>query len=115
VGPNLLADFGLLESAVLRPQQTLFGDAAYTDVHSKAAALLHSLVNNHPFIDGNKRRGVLAMIVFYGLNGWELETDQESLVNLALDAATGRSDVEAIAAMIKGWARPANHDSASPP
>jgi death on curing protein len=108
VGPNLLADFGLLESAVLRPQQTAFGADAYQDVHGKAAALLHSLVNNHPFIDGDKRTGVLAMIVFYGLNGWELETDQESLVTLAIDTATGRLDVEAIAATLKGWARPAN-------
>jgi death on curing protein len=56
VGPNLLADFGLLESAVLRPQQTAFGADAYQDVHSKAAALLHSLVNNHPFIDATSAR-----------------------------------------------------------
>jgi hypothetical protein len=60
VGPNLLADFGLLESAVLRPQQTAFGADAYQDVHSKAAALLHSLVNNHPFVDGDDGARVLA-------------------------------------------------------
>lgn len=64
-GPDLLADFGLLEAAVLRPQQSVFGSDAYPDIHSKAAAMMHSLIRNHPFVDGNKRTGVLSVIVFY--------------------------------------------------
>jgi death-on-curing protein len=64
VGPELLADFGLLESAVLRPQTSVFGADAYPDIHTKAGALMHSLVRNHPFIDGNKRTAVLAVIVW---------------------------------------------------
>jgi death-on-curing protein len=60
VGPELLADFGLLEAAVLRPQQSVFGSDAYPDMHTKAAAMMHSLIRNHAFIDGNKRTAVLA-------------------------------------------------------
>ncbi|MGH2751652.1 MAG: type II toxin-antitoxin system death-on-curing family toxin [Actinomycetota bacterium] len=106
IGPHLLADFGLLEAAVLRPQQTVFGSDAYPDVHTKAAAMFHSLIRNHPFIDGNKRAAVLAMIVFYNLNGYAIEVNQEELVALALDAAEGQIDVEAIAGTLKGWAQP---------
>ena len=77
IGPGLLADFGLLESAVLRAQQSVFGADAYPDIHSKAAALLHSLIRNHPFIDGNKRTAVLSVLVFYELNGYWVEAEQD--------------------------------------
>jgi death-on-curing protein len=60
VGANLLADFGLLESAVLRPQTTIGGEDAYPDLHTKAAAMFHSLARNHAFLDGNKRVAVAA-------------------------------------------------------
>ncbi len=65
VGGDALADFGLLESAVLRPQTTIGGLDAYPSVHEKAAALIHSLIRNHPFVDGNKRTAVVATFTFY--------------------------------------------------
>jgi death-on-curing protein len=105
VGSDLLADFGLLESAALRPQQTIFGADAYPSLHTKAAALMHSLIRNHPFIDGNKRTAVLATRLFYNLNGWDLDADQGDVVALALDIAEGQIDVEHIAGVLKGWAR----------
>lgn len=105
-GPDFLADFGLLESAVLRPQQSVAGHDAYPDIHSKAAALLHSLIRNHPFIDGNKRTAVLAVLMFYGLNGMWLETTQEEVVALAVDVAEGLLDVSAIAGRLKEWSTP---------
>lgn len=106
IGPDLLADFGLLEAAVLRPQQSVFGSDAYPDIHSKAAAMMHSLIRNHPFVDGNKRTGVLSVIVFYNLNGHSVEADQEDVIALALDVAEGQIDVEGIAGILKSWARP---------
>ncbi|MGH2721806.1 MAG: type II toxin-antitoxin system death-on-curing family toxin [Actinomycetota bacterium] len=106
VGPDLLADFGLLESAVLRPQPTVFGQDAYPDVDTKAAALLHSLIRNHPFVDGNKRTAVIAVLVYYGLNGFWLEAEQNELVAVAVDMAEGILDVAAIARRLKGWVRP---------
>jgi death-on-curing protein len=105
VGPDILVDLGLLESAVLRPQQTVAGQDAYPDIHTKAAALMHSLIRNHPFVDGNKRTGVLAVAVFYGLNGWEIVADQGAIVALAVDVAEGVLDVAAISKTLKGWAR----------
>ena len=65
-----LRDMHLLEAAVERPRQSAFGDDAYPDLPSKAAALLDSLVRNHPFVDGNKRIGMLASFVFVELNGF---------------------------------------------
>lgn len=106
VGPDQLADFGLLESAVLRPQQTVAGQDAYPDLHSKAAALMHSLIRNHPFVDGNKRTAVLTVDIFYAMNSFDLEADQGEMVALALDIAEGQIDVDRIAGQLKEWARP---------
>jgi death-on-curing protein len=71
VGPDLVADFGRLE-AILRSQQTVFGDDAYPDIHTKTAAMMHSLIRDHPFLDGNKRTAVLPVILFYNLNGYAM-------------------------------------------
>lgn len=105
VGPDLLADFGLLESAALRPQQSVFGADAYPDLHSKAAALMHSIIRNHPFVDGNKRTALLAARIFYNLNGWDLQVEQGELVAFAVDVAEGHIDVAGIAAVLKGWSQ----------
>ena len=80
-GRHVLRDRALLESAVARPQASAFGVDAYSDLASKAAALLHSLVLNHAFVDGNKRTAVLATLVFLDLNGYVIRWDQ----NVALD------------------------------
>ncbi len=113
IGPDLLADFGLLESAVLRPQQTVFGQDAYPDIDSKAAALMHSLVRNHPFIDGNKRTAVIAVVVFYGLNNLWLDAAQDEIVALAVDVAEGILDVAAIAGRLQSWATSLTPEDAS--
>ncbi|MGI8592034.1 MAG: type II toxin-antitoxin system death-on-curing family toxin [Nakamurella sp.] len=62
-------DIGLLDSACHRPAAQAWGDDAYPDPLSKAAALLQSLTNNHALIDGNKRTAWLATVVFLRLNG----------------------------------------------
>ena len=67
--PPPIRDVGLLGSAVARPQATAFGQDAYPDLLTKAAALLQSVVNNHALVDGNKRLGWLATAVFMELNG----------------------------------------------
>ncbi len=82
VGAEALADFGLLESAVLRPQTTIGGVDAYASIHEKAAALMHSLIRNHPVGDGNKRTAVVAAFTFYLLNGWEIRTQDSDVVAL---------------------------------
>ena len=66
--PPPIRDFGLLGSAAARPQTSVFGEDAYPDLITKAAALLQSIVNNHALVDGNKRLGWLATAVFLELN-----------------------------------------------
>lgn len=65
-------NLGLVESAVVRPQATFDGEYLYTDVFDKAAALLQSLLKNHPFVDGNKRTALTSAGLFLKMNGWKL-------------------------------------------
>lgn len=92
-----LRDRGLLESAVARPAMTFGGDDLYPDVPSKAAALMHSLVLNHPFVDGNKRVGAHAAILFVLANGWAFLAAAEELIDLSLAVAEGKVEMEALA------------------
>lgn len=99
VGPDVaVRDFGLLDSAVARPRATVFGEDAYPSIHEKAAALLQSVVSNHALVDGNKRLGLAAVIVFYGVNGYRLTLDNDGAYNLIIDVASGAlRDVQHIA------------------
>lgn len=106
VGRDQLRDFGLLDSAVSRPQASAFGADAYPSIHEKAAALLHALARNHPFVDGNKRTAWASTDVFYQLNGYEVVADQGEVVAVVVDAAEGQIDVPAIARVLMKWARP---------
>jgi death-on-curing protein len=106
VGPDMLRDFGLLESAVMRPQASAFGEDAYSTIHEKSAALLHGVARNHPFVDGNKRTAWAATSVFYQINGYTMTVDDGSVVGLVVDVAEGMLDVPNIAAELKTCAAP---------
>ncbi len=67
-----IRDVGLLESALARPRASAWGEDAYSTIHEKAAALVHSLARNHALVDGNKRLALAAAIAFYGMNGMRL-------------------------------------------
>lgn len=87
--PAEVGDYGLLESAVLRPQATVFGEDAYPGVHEKAAALLQSLATNHALIDGNKRTAFVATALFYELNGHHVPgIAEDELFDLVIAVAT---------------------------
>lgn len=92
-GNAVLRGRGLLESAVARPQASAFGGDAYPDIVSQAAALLHSLVLNHPFVDGNKRTAIVAMLVFASLNGLQVHWDQMETLDFVLRLASGDVDL----------------------
>ena len=84
-----LRDEGLLDSALNAPVQ-IFGDtSAYPSLQQKAARLCYGLVKNHPFIDGNKRIGTHAMLVFLAVNGLELSYSQQELSDIILQEAAG--------------------------
>lgn len=91
-------DAGLIESAVARPQASVFGEDVYRTIHEKAAALLHSIVQNHALVDGNKRLGLASMAVFYAVNGHRLAgTNDEAYDLVTAIARSELGDVTAIA------------------
>jgi death on curing protein len=102
----LVRDHGLLESAAARPQTTVFGEDAYPDFPTKAAALMHSLARNHPLVDGNKRLAWSAMRIFCLMNGWDVVFTVDDAERLVLDVAAGVTDVPEIAVVLGEHLRP---------
>lgn len=97
-----IRDIGLLGSAVARPQTTAFGEDAYPDIWTKAAALLHSIVKNHALVDGNKRLGWLATAVFLEINGVEISrAGNDDVYDLVIEIAAGQPTVDAIAERLR--------------
>lgn len=90
-------DRGNLEAAIARPAMTFGGEDLYPDVAAKAAALMHSLILNHPFVDGNKRTGAAAAELMLELNGWALAAGDQDLEDLTLATARGEMSAEALA------------------
>lgn len=91
--PPSVRDYGLLESAAARPQTTVFGADAYPDLWTKAAALGHSLIRNHPLLDGNKRLGWVAMRTFLELNDVPpIRAEVDGAERFVLDVAAGELD-----------------------
>ena len=96
--PPPIRDIGLIGSAVARPQTTAFGNDAYPDIWTKAAALLHSIVKNHALVDGNKRLGWLSTAVFLEINGVEIShASNDDVYDLVIDVAAGQPTVDMIA------------------
>ncbi|KUH95762.1 Fic family protein [Mycobacterium sp. IS-3022] len=100
----VVRDYGLLESAVARPRTTVAGTEVYSDIHTKAGALLHSLCRNHALLDGNKRLAWTACQVFLGLTGEWVTASEDDRFNLMIAVASGViDDVDEIAAQLRTW------------
>lgn len=93
-GTDGVRDMGLLESALEAPFQTFSGKDLYPALIQKAARLGHSLISNHPFVDGNKRIGIHTMLVFLAVNGIEIECTQKELIDVGLSPADGTMNAE---------------------
>lgn len=107
IGNVVVRDAGLLESALVRPQARYFGTDPYPTLEEKAAALLHSLVGNHALLDGNKRLGLAAVIVFLGINGRRLTMTNDEAFRLVMAVATHDLDeVSDIAAVLLAGSGP---------
>jgi death-on-curing protein len=95
--PPPIRDIGLLGAAAARPQTSAFGEDAYPDLWTKAAALLQSIVGNHALIDGNKRLGWLATAVFLELNGITVtHISDDTIVDMIICIAESDKDVATI-------------------
>ena len=101
VGP--IRDLGLLDSAAHRPRTALFEQEAYPGLDAKAAVLLESIVRNHPLVDGNKRLGWLALVVFYGLNDVDLEAPDDDAYDLVIAVASGQLGYQDSAHVLSQW------------
>ena len=96
-GRRGLRDRGALEAAAARPGMTFDGEDLYPDLAAKAAALMHSLVLNHPFVDGNKRVGAAAAELVVEVNGYRLRADDADLESITFSTAKGELSAEALA------------------
>lgn len=95
--PAEVRDMGLLGAAAERPRTSAFGEDAYPDLWTKAAALLQSIVNSHPLLDGNKRLGWLATAVFLDLNGIDpTSATNDDVYDVVIAIASGQPSVEEI-------------------
>jgi death-on-curing protein len=94
--PGIL-DVGILKSTVAMPSATFDGNYLHTDIYEMAAAYLFHIVRNHPFIDGNKRTGAVASIVFLMLNGIDFHADENDFEEIVLRTAEGKIDKATIA------------------
>ena len=98
-GMDGIRDAQLLDSALKTPFQTFGGNNLYPDILDKASQLCYSLIENHPFVDGNKRIGVHLMLLFLKLNNIEVNYSQQELIDFGLDIASGKMSKNDI----KGW------------
>ena len=96
-GSKGLRELTLLESAIFRPQSTFGGQDLYETLFEKAAALMHSLVLNHAFVDGNKRTGIVASLTFLELNGFKVMAEDDELYKLSLKLEAKEFNVEKLA------------------
>jgi death on curing protein len=100
-GSGSIRDLGALESAVAQPRMTFAGQDLYPDVVTKAAALAYSLIQNHPFVDGNKRAGHAALETFLMLNNHHLESTVDEAERIILGVAAGEIDRDGLATWIR--------------
>jgi death-on-curing protein len=104
-GEHGLRDLGLLETAVARPRQTFDNEELYPDIFQKAAALMESLVNNHPFIDGNKRTGITCTVLFLQQNSITFSAKNSELEKFTLRVASVKMKRAEIAEWLKKHSR----------
>jgi death-on-curing protein len=96
-----IRDLGLLQSALAMPLASFGGQYLHPSLHEMASACLFHLVQNHPFIDGNKRIGLAATIAFLGLNDLWLESGPDELIEIVLTVARGEIGKPEIAVFLR--------------
>lgn len=98
-------DIGLIESAVARPRASFDNQDLYTNIFDKAAALLQSLLKNHPFVDGNKRTALTSAGLFLKMNGWELINNHEKEVEFGVNVDNKNLTLEEISTWLKNYSK----------
>ena len=96
-GLSGIRDIELLKSAIAIPAACFGGDYLHKDIYEMASAYMFHIVRNHPFIDGNKRTGAVASVIFLIMNGLDLFADEVAFEKMVLSVAEGKSDKAKIA------------------
>lgn len=104
-GDPAIRDVGLIESAVMMPQQTFGGRLLHPTMGAMAAAYLFHLCGNHGFVDGNKRTALAAALVFLDANGYRLELTRRELERVTMDVAAGKLDKDRLSRRFKSTCR----------
>ena len=105
-GASGIRDEGALEAAVARPRAGFGGEERFPTPFAKAAALMESIIQRHPFVDGNKRTGLKAGVFLLFLAGYELTPSPQELTDVTLDVAEHRLDVDDLARWLEEHASP---------
>ncbi len=103
-GAGGIRDLGLLQSALAQPQSAFGGQFLHADLFEMALAYLFHIVQNHPFVDGNKRVGTVAAIVFLRLNDLDINASEGEVESLVLSVAQGQTDKAAITTFLRDHA-----------
>jgi death-on-curing protein len=98
-----IRDLDLLKSALGMPGATFNGEFLHTDVYEMAAAYLFHLVKNHPFLDGNKRVGAVAALVFLTLNDHDFQAPEDNLAETVLAVARGEIGKSEVTVFLRRW------------
>ena len=107
LGTPEVRDVGLLDSAAHRCRSTTFGEDAYPDLPTKAAALLSSVVRDRALVDGNRRLAWLAAVAFCDLNGQDLcPPSTDAAYDLVIAASTEAIELAGVASLLEAWLRP---------
>ena len=98
-----IRNLDLLKSALAMPAVSFGGEFLHTDIFEMTSANLFHIVNNHPFVDGNKRAGTVTALVFLALNGYSFRAKEDDLAEVVLSVAKGELDKAGLAGFIRRW------------
>jgi death-on-curing protein len=105
-GKSGIRDIGLLESALAQPKASFGGEYVHPTVFHMAAAYAFHIYRNHPFFDGNKRTALIAMYVFFHVNGYRLKAEKKALYSIMLGLAQGQIDKESLTVFLQHETKP---------
>lgn len=108
-GTHGIRDLNILKSAVHAPSSTFNGYFLHTTIYEMASAYLFHIVRNHPFVDGNKRTGTMAMLVFLAINNHHFDAPNKDLLNTVLRVAEGKTNKSELAIFVEKWTQEQNN------
>lgn len=111
-GSEGIRDKGRLESAIASQHQEVFGEVLYKSLHEKAAAILRMIIQGHPFVDGNKRTGMLAALSLLKINGYKIIAKRGEVEDFAVKIAVEKLEISEIAKWLENCSKSSRNSAA---